>query len=609
MRRILLALVLIALAGALARAAEARSGVFRGPADSVPPGLRKPSDPVPPPPSPPVVSFADWRFWYHHHKDVIEWRPGRLTPAGKAAGVRTRILDTLAEACRDSKGRPTSITRAALIALGRATDRREHVDVLIESLRHPGHDQVASESAALGLGLLRRSGFRQVFDAALYDRVRGALFAVLEDTTQPARLRGFAACAIGLLGDQPTGTEGWSAAGTTARLFDFLGKAHPHPDLYVSALRASALQPPTSRTDEQHTALERTATEGTIGGHRVGDLVRSHAALAVGATGDAGSLPDLLRLLRDEQGATANVRRSAAIALGLLATRLEAEERASLVHALLETVMCGSDESTRDFALLALLPALVREGNPEALLRQTLAGEGLLFLAAYGTPGLRPYAALTLGFLLRTLSPTRRSPWATAWAAKALDVLRAGLAEGDATTRSAYAVALGIARDATSEKKLRELALDTAQDRRLRGYAALGLGLAGKPTNETLAALRESLPERKNKAHERLCTCALGLLRDEASAAILRTELVRTPDLALKGEAAAALAKIGTVDAAETLLALATDQKHHPMTRAIAYAGLGRILDGEPVPSLARLTMHLNHRASTDLIRELLSIL
>ena len=44
-------------------------------------------------------------------------------------------------------------------------------------------------------------------------------------------------------------------------------------------------------------------------------------------------------------------------------------------------------------------------------------------------------------------------------------------------------------------------------------------------------------------------------------------------------------------------------------TRATALAGLGRLLDAEFHPSLARLTMWMNYRASTDLINQLYGIL
>jgi HEAT repeat protein len=76
-----------------------------------------------------------------------------------------------------------------------------------------------------------------------------------------------------------------------------------------------------------------------------------------------------------------------------------------------------------------------------------------------------------------------------------------------------------------------------------------------------------------------------------------------------KGEAAAALARLGSPEAREALLRLATDPKETAPTRAAAMAGLGRLLDPNFAPSLARLTLWLNYRASTDLINQLYALL
>ncbi|MFV1959473.1 MAG: HEAT repeat domain-containing protein, partial [Planctomycetota bacterium] len=122
MQRILLLsaafLLAVGVLVVFAPSAQAHGGQFRGPGDSVPPGLREPSDPTPPPPPPPSgppssptpvtptpntpppsapttptggpptttgpttgpnqrprgpqTSFEDWTFWYHNNKDPIE---------------------------------------------------------------------------------------------------------------------------------------------------------------------------------------------------------------------------------------------------------------------------------------------------------------------------------------------------------------------------------------------------------------------------------------------------------------------------------------------------------------------------------------------------------
>ena len=51
------------------------------------------------------------------------------------------------------------------------------------------------------------------------------------------------------------------------------------------------------------------------------------------------------------------------------------------------------------------------------------------------------------------------------------------------------------------------------------------------------------------------------------------------------------------------------DKKAQDLTRALACAGLGVIGDLEWLPSLSRITLDLNYRASTDAINEIASLI
>ena len=105
-----------------------------------------------------------------------------------------------------------------------------------------------------------------------------------------------------------------------------------------------------------------------------------------------------------------------------------------------------------------------------------------------------------------------------------------------------------------------------------------------------------------------LSTRALGMTRI-AAASSLAAELQDAKYIGHKSEAAIALARLGSDGAREALLRLATNESEAVPTRATALAGLGRLLDAEFHPSLARLTMWMNYRASTDLVNELYALL
>ena len=70
-----------------------------------------------------------------------------------------------------------------------------------------------------------------------------------------------------------------------------------------------------------------------------------------------------------------------------------------------------------------------------------------------------------------------------------------------------------------------------------------------------------------------------------------------------------ALAKIGDARAVEPMIALLKDKKEQDLTRALACAGLGVIGDLEWLPSLSRISLDVNYRASTDAINEVLSLI
>ena len=98
---------------------------------------------------------------------------------------------------------------SALIALGKLTSIPKHIPIFFRHLEDKRQPDLVRESAALGLGLLRRSSAATRFPSMHLDPVRGRLLQNFDQyiggkkTQVPMRIRSFCAFAIGLLGDQP----------------------------------------------------------------------------------------------------------------------------------------------------------------------------------------------------------------------------------------------------------------------------------------------------------------------------------------------------------------------------------------------------------------------
>ncbi|MHC5009363.1 MAG: HEAT repeat domain-containing protein, partial [Planctomycetota bacterium] len=393
------------------------------------------------------------------------------------------------------------------------------------------------------------------------------------------------------------------------RLFALLEKRHPHGTVPLAVLKAVVHQPQASVTDAQRDFLRRAVFDEKLGRQTIRHVLRAHATWTLAIFGTAEDARRLLDLIASSRGVSALTKRSAAITLGILIARQAPEERIGLVDDLLRLYGETRDLTTRNFACMALVP-IVQAGPPDTqntLLDRTLVGEFLLVTAAYGRYHDRTHAALALGSLLREQAGRTAPP--ADFRQKAERVLRGGIEAGEPRSRAAFAVALGLAGDHESEGAIREVARDAAQDPVLRAYALLGLSLLVPRENPTRHVMRDSLPERRSEIHRILAARALGIVRDEASVDALAAELREGRSSQHKGEAAIALARIGTEEAANALLRLAADTDEHAHTRSVALAGLGRLIDAEPLPSLLRLTSWTNYRASTDLLNELLSLL
>jgi HEAT repeat protein len=594
-------------------------------------------------------SFTDWNYWYHYNSAEIEnlkyllYHPlsseSPLFSTGSGTGQRgaqtrwteRRVLERVVPAllwAMDPKNAGHQDTEsAAYIGLAKITRDPAHIPLLLSGLDpQAGHGQIIQESAALALGLLRRGFKEDQFATLELDRVRERLFQVVEGDKHAARVRGFAALAIGLLGDQPSGSGPYAGdrlaaeTATTARLFERVEARHANPDLYAGLLLAIGMQSPDSLVPAQRRLLAECAQKGRMGKVKASDLTRAYAALALGRIGTRDEQRTLETLLLARRRTGHNVRRSAAIGLGRLARHVSSEERVGIARTLLQGMDRSKDASTHNFAVISLAYTLIEDlrSRETRVLTDTQADEVLLGLAKKGSYLTRGFGALALGLVLRELNTEQGNEVWEQFREKATLALRAGLdGRGMAPKlHAAFCTSVGIARDIGSHKALVELVGDRGRDGTLRGYAALGLGLTGVPTAEVSRCIAKALVERSSEELRRQTAVALGLLgnptiasagRDAVDLLLEELDIARTQSH--KGQVVLALARIGDHRAVDHLIRILQDEREQALTRALACAGLGLIGDMEWIPSLARGTKDINYRASTDLINEFLSIL
>jgi len=371
---------------------------------------------------------------------------------------------------------------------------------------------------------------------------------------------------------------------------------------------------------EQREILNEIAYKGRMGRDSVQNITRAYAAQALGRIGSKDDIKSLENILTARRGVDHNVKRSAAIGLGLLGRLVSGEDRTRVAQVLLRACSKSKDKSTVNFGIISLAYLLVDDiqSGTTDVIGNTKADEYLLEMAEKGSYLHKGFGALALGLVLREISDELAIEEYQEFREKALTILRDGIqsTKMDKKGQAAFCTAAGIAKDTRSRKALVEIVSDRNGDKMLRSYAALGLGLIGEATKDVTQAIAEAMKERSSEELRRQTAVALGLLgnptisgMNKDAVELLIDELKDAKTQSHKGQIVLALARIGDHRALDKLIELLKDQKEQDLTRALACAGLGLIGDLEYIPSLARGSKNINYRASIDLINEFLSIL
>lgn len=643
---------------------------------AAPPPPTTPSSPAPPPPTtmpdlpgvgpkrPSTPSWDQWVFWWNNNNDdilglkaaiyglrgTVESGLGVLGGAGSGSKTATTrptekqvkdvLIPALLWAMDHKNGLHPDIESAAYIALAKVTDDPSHFKKIMEGVyKKDGQpnkdvDQIVRESAALALGLIRRAD--RPFEPKEIDKVREFLFTVVEDengTIGSGNTRPFAALAIGMLGDQPTnqGTTGSGGGGlfyapdtaanlntTSGRLWSLIHKEWKNDDMPVCLLLALSLQKPNTVTTEMVTELRDCALRGKLGKVEVKDLIASYAALAVGRLGGRDDIGPMGNVFASHVAGT-NTKRSTAIALGQLGKRVDGQDRADVAKVLWKAFQDAKEDSTKNFALISLAYVLMADVAAERT--DVLTGakvkltDELLNIARDGNYRQRPFAALACGLVAQKIGEKTEIPEYAAFRGKAVGALMEGVEDLklDKRGRAAFAIGLGLLKETAAIKKLLPLVTNRDEDKELRGYAAVALGMIGDPRPDVVKGLMEALKEHSSEELRQQTAIGLGLLHVPNTIPFLLKELDEAENQNVAGQIVLALAKIGDADTIKPLVEILKPESGKTpkpdITRALACAGLGLIGDLEMVPSLSRLSKDINYRASTPSLSEVLTIL
>ncbi len=622
-----------------------------------------PDNPQAPAKRPSQPSFDQWVFWWNNNNDDI------LNLKAAIYGLRGTFASGLGQ-LGDTRGNKTDATRptekqvkdvlipallwamdhknnlhpdvesAAYIALAKVTDDPAHFKKIMEGVYKDGQpnkevDQIVRESAALSLGLIRRADPTRQFVAKDLDQVREFLFTAFEDDALATQTRAFAALSLGLLGDQPTAQGTTSAGGgglfyapdasstslatTTGRLWALLHKEYKDEDLPVCLMLALSLQKPETVTQDMVTELRDCALRGKFNKAEVKDTLASYAALAVGRLGSTkDDIAGMVQAMTIHQTGL-NTKRSAAIALGQLGKRVDGADRADVVSKLWKGYNEVKEDSTRNFAIMSMAYVLCKD--VEAQRTDVLQAKGvkvadeLLKIAQEGNYRQRPYGALAIGLVSAKIGDKTEIQEYATFRGRAVAILLEGVEDLklDKRGRAAFAIGLGLVQEPSAIRKLLPILQNREEDKELRGYAAVALGMIGTTNAEVVKALSEALKERSSEELRQQTAIGLGLLQSPTTVPFLLKELEEAESANIAGQIVLALAKIGDATTIKPLVDIlkpeAGKTPKPDITRALACAGLGLIGDLEMIPSLSRLSKDINYRASPPAIREVLTIL
>jgi len=546
----------------VAAPALAHGGRYRGPGGGVPPGL--PAQPTAPDSS--GGSTHTWLTWWGYNQfqymDFRRRQAERRGPVTNLEGgrekdpnawrglVRAQLTPVVVGALAD---RDEEVRTAAAIALGKWRATLAIPD--LERAYERDDVRQVREAALLGLALLRDASLRPYLE-----RVASSQEAKLRE-------RGYALLGLGLIGD-------------------------PESRAYLLALlspddkRARVLIPEIPKERRQFLCAAVASLTQVQGADlsaeflriafdtRLDEDVRAYAVSALGKTRATACLKQVLAFLSDEND---QLRRSAALALGRVATRMDT----AAIEALGKRAGEDRDRIVRHFSTLSL--GMI--GGPTAfqLLRKHYDGANKeargFFLVAFGLTK-EPGAGEILATVMK--------------------------GDADPMMSAAAALALGLLDDASRAPAIRET-FDDAKAWTLLQTCMLSLALLNdQPSADRIQGILEG---RRQPEVRTAAAVAFALLRQWSALPILIGILREEKSIVTLTSISQVMGFLASEKAVDPLVELYRDKDLQRQARAFALVAIGALGDPEEMPLLVRLAFDLNYMLRSDPVDEAITIL
>lgn len=608
-----------------------------------PPGRRPPPATTPPPIPGPVTPGdiplpgrggtaitqtekveATWRMWWILNRYRFLARPAPRPPSSEVTPgpaeerpseyeqalvvARARIAPFLRHLIASST-EDDDVRASALLALAKVSNDDRACALILSQLQRADAPDLVRSSAALALGLLRRTDEAQQRDGVSLDEARDALFTILDDPALALEVRTFAALGLGLLGDQPCGSQAAKDGRLVVHgLWKRLGRKREATDVRVAMLTALGLQPAAGLPDAIRSGLEQIVVGRGVHGRKWSPIERSHALCAQVRLGGPGAYSSLMRVLMHGRELPA-IRRAAYLAVGSIAYTCTPGERLQIARALLAMRKRTQDGFTEGLGLVALGHCLGadHQAGDVGVVRTTKAGQVLLDVVKGSETTVRGFCVIALGLAARTegadeapiapfLRPARRA------------LMRVLVhARPRYPNRGGHTAAIGFAQALGGRAALLALLDDEDAHPWNRTVAALALGSLGQADTAVREALAQATVAEAGglpPAAARALAALGGTLADTELLATL--EAVRTPSRA--ADILLALGRLQDPSAAAPLIAWARDESKDDAGRALAVVALGLLGDPEPRPSLTRVTRDGNYPSRTKALAEAWSL-
>ena len=545
----------------LTAAAWAHGGSFRGPGGGVPPG-GLPTQPQKPARTGNVTHI--WQTWWSYNQfNVLDFRrrqkerrapvtgKGQEDPDAWRLALRKRLVPVMTEALKDSD---KEVRTAAAIALGKF--REKGTIPALQKLAREDNLKEVREAAVQGLALMGASELHDYFAS------------IVADQGEQLRLRGFALMGLGRINDKKS----------RQYLLDFFDRTQK---------RARTLIPKSTGDRRQFLisvlialqmsgdkALGKTFME-FCKDKRLDEDVRAYALNCVGKVKAVDQHAEALDILKRER--SDQIRRSAAVIIGVLGARKDQKSAEALARALSK----DKDKIVRHYAAISL---------------GQIGGE----FAYKKLKRHWPYANKEArGFFLLGFGLTRH-PDAASVLLKEMD------GAADANQAGAAALALGLLGARAHAPAVRKR-LESSKAWVLQQTTALALGMVG---DEGSAETVKNLLIKERQSPIRMSAAVAYALLRQHSAVKLFADLMRDSNtVVVRNTMAQILGYLASASAAELLLEVYEDTKLQRQTRAYALVALGTLADTSDFPIFPSLAFDTNYFVRCDPLDVVVTIL